>query len=80
MQIQSKDLPQRIIEEDGKLDQFTDSGSDEQNNFELEVPEVDKLMKQFEQGDESMKTIRERAPDFATQYSEELVKLNSNIR
>jgi len=80
MQEAARDLPERVIEEDGKLDQFTDSGSDDQNNFELEVPAVDKLMKEFEQGDDRMKGLRQKPPETNTQYREELVKLNNNIR
>jgi hypothetical protein len=83
MQEAVRDLPERVIEEDAKLDQFTDSASDEQNNFELEVPVVDKLMKEFEQGDNTMKEMRDKSPKANTQhrsYKEELVKLNNNIR
>lgn len=80
MQVQSRDLPEKIVEEDAKLDHFTESGSDNQNNFEMKVPPIDKLMKEFEQGDETMKGVKEKPSEFTTQYAEELVKLNNNIR
>lgn len=76
----STELPEKVTEEDAKLDQFTDSASDEQDNFEMEVPPIDKLMKEFEQGDEVMKRIREKPSEYSNQFKEELVKLNNNIR
>lgn len=80
MQSPYRDLPERIIADDAKLDQFTESGSDDQNNFELAVPAVEALMKEFEQGDETIKGIRDKSLGFGTQYGGELTKLNSNIR
>lgn len=80
MQLTSRDPPEKIIEEDSKLDQFTDSGSDDQNNFELPVPKINDLLKEIEQGDEVMKKIREKSSGFVTINETEVDKLNRNIR
>ena len=62
MQLPDRNLPPRIIEATAKLDHFTDSGSDNQNKFEMKVQNVDELIKELEDGDEKIKKIREKVP------------------
>ncbi len=80
MQPTMKGLPAKITASDARLDQFSDSGSDNQNKFEMKVPAVADLLKEFEQGDETMKKLREHPPGYKTEYAAELQKLNANIR
>lgn len=61
------------------MDQFSDSGSDNKNKFEMKVQKVEDLLKEFEIGDDKMKKVRADPATYTTQYSTELDKLNKNI-
>ena len=76
----NKGCPTKLNEEHLKNDQFTDSGSDNKNKFEMKVSEINEMMNEFEKGDNKMKDLRSKKTDFLTDYVKEKERLNSNMR